>query len=166
MTTSRTFDKTSAPKTIEFQDPDAPVVTALGDQYVVTFHQDTGVSIGSAIYGAILDQNGNVLRAPQSMTAGAFHARGNATYSYGDRFVMVWADDRFGPYQLFARTFDKKLAPLSDMLRLTNTKSITLDPTVAASSDGGLGILYSDQGSGDFQTFFMRLDCKPGFQLK
>jgi hypothetical protein len=166
MTTSRTFGAPSAAQAIAFDDPDSPVVTALGDEYVITFHQDTGLISGASIYGVVVDNKGVVVRAPQSMTANAGHARGNSTYSYGDRFVMVWADDRSGVYQLYAQTFDKKLAPLSAVLRLTNTMSITLDPAVAPSSDGGLGVLYSDQGNGAFQTFFTRLDCKASFQLK
>jgi hypothetical protein len=165
MTTSRTFDKPSAAKSIAFEDPDSPNLTALNDEYVITFHQDTGALIGSAIYGAVVQKNGAV-SVPQSMTTGAAHARGNSTYSYGDRFVMVWADDRTGNYQLYAQTFDKKLSPISQLLRLTNTNSLTLDAALAPSSDGGLGVLYSDQGNGDFQTFFTRLDCTAAFQLK
>ena len=165
MTTSRKLDKSSAPTSVAFDDPDAPVVTALGESYVVTFHQATQI-IGSSIYGVVLDKNGKVTRAPQSMTAGAAHARGNATYSYGDRFVMVWADDRSGVYQLYARTFDAKLSPLTDVLRVTNSMEDALGATVAASSDGGLGVLYSQKLSGNLQTFFTRLDCKASFQLK
>jgi hypothetical protein len=133
--------------------------------YVVTFHQATQI-IGPSIYGVVLDQSGKVVRAPQSMTAGGGHARGNATYSYGDRFVMVWADDRTGVYQLYARTFDNKLSPLTDLLQLTSTMEDAVGPTVAPSSDGGLGVLYSQKLSGNLQTFFTRLDCKAGFQLK
>jgi hypothetical protein len=77
---------------------------------------------------------------------------------------MVWADDRSGVYQLYAQTFDKKLAPISPMLRVTTSNSIALDPVIAPSSDGGLGILYSDKGGGQFQAFFTRLDCTAGFQ--
>lgn len=159
MTTSRSFDLPSTPTVISFEDPDGVVVTAVGDKYVVTFHQYNSVLLGPAIFGVVLDRNGTVELGPLSMTAGAAHARGNATYSYGDRFVMVWADDKDGPYQLYTQTFDLKLAPLSPRLRLTNTKADTLGPAVAASADGGLGVLYSDESTGSRQTFFTRLDC-------
>lgn len=164
MTTSRTLTEPSKPVDLDFQDPDGPVVTALSDEYVVTFHQYGGSVVGPAIYGAVLDQRGKVVRPPVSMTAGAAHARGNSTYSYGDRFVMVWADDRSGAYQIYAQTFDKKLSPIGGVLRLTNTKTLTLGPIVAPAADGGLGVLYSDQGKGDFQAFFTRLDCTAKFQ--
>ena len=166
MTASRALTAPSALTDIAFDDPDGPVLTALGDEYVVTFHQDTGV-IGAAIYGVVVGKDGGVVGSPQSMTAGAAHARGNATYSYGDRFVMVWADDRDGSYQLYAQTFDKKLSPISARLRLTTTMTNTLGPIVAPSSDGGLGVLYTDDGNGTPQAFFTRLDCKPPLaQLK
>ena len=112
-----------------------------------------------------MGKNG-IMRGPQSMTAGAAHARGNATYSYGDRFVMVWADDKDGVYQLYAQTFDKRLAPISQRLRLITTNTVTLGPAIAPAKDGGLGVLYTDQGTGDYQTFFTRLDCKSSFELR
>ncbi|HYP87175.1 MAG TPA: hypothetical protein VEQ59_03465, partial [Polyangiaceae bacterium] len=159
MTASRSLTEPSAPTQIMFDDPDGPVVTPLNGEYVLTFHQDSGV-IGPAIYGVIIGKNGVVLGAPRSMTAGAAHARGNATYSYGDRFVMVWADDREGTYQLYAQTFDQKLSPISGLLRVTSTMSNTLSPIVAASSDGGLGVVYTDDANATQQTFFTRLDCQ------
>lgn len=160
MTASRTLTQPSQPSAIEFTDPDGPVVTALGDKYVVTFHQDNSLLIGPSIFGVVLDRNGNVELGPLSMTAGAQHARGNATYSYGDRFVMVWSDDKDGLYQLYAQTFDKKLAPVSPRLRLTSSSGNALGAHLAAAKDGGLGVLYADDDSGRFQTFFTRLDCR------
>jgi len=165
VTTSRALSQPSAPIAIDFENADGPVVTALDEEYVVTFHQFDGVRYGPAIFGAVVGKNG-VVRAPQSMTAGASHAQGNATYSYGDRFVMVWADDKDGGYQLYAQTFDKRLAPVSQRLRLTTTMTDTLGAALAPSADGGLGVLYSDMNNGKPKTFFMRLDCKAGFELK
>jgi hypothetical protein len=161
MTASRTLEQPSLPSTIDFTYPDGPVVTAVGDKYVVTFHQDDSLVIGPSIFGVVLDRQGTVELGPLSMTAGAQHARGNATYSYGDRFVMVWADDTDGPYQLYAQTFDKKLAPVSPRLRLTSSSGNALGPELAASSDGGVGVLYADDSTGRNQTYFTRLDCLP-----
>lgn len=166
MTASRTLAQPSAPTSIDFTDPDGAVVTAVGDKYVVTFHQDSSLIIGPSIFGVVLDRSGNVEFGPQSMTAGAKHARSNATYSYGDRFVMVWSDDKDGPYQLYAQTFDKKLAPISPRLRLTSSSANALGANLAASADGGLGVLYSDDSSGRFQTYFTRLDCRSAVGLK
>jgi hypothetical protein len=163
MTASRSLEDGSALTDVAFDNPDGPVVTPLNDAYVVTFHQDSGV-IGPAIYGVVIGKNG-VARAPQSMTAGAPHARGNATYSYGNRFVMVWADDREGVYQLYAQTFDQKLSPLTPRQRITNGTTNTLGPILAPASDGGLGVLYTDEGAGTERTFFTRLACQPSLQL-
>ncbi len=165
MTASRTLEAPSTLTNIPFDNADGPVVTALDGEYVVTFHQFDGANYGPSIFGAVV-KNG-VMGVPQSMTTGAAHAQGNATYSYGDRLVMVWADTRDGAYHLFAQTFDKKLAPISTPLRLTTTKTDTLGAAIAPSSfDGGLGVLYTDELNGKPQTFFTRLDCKAGFQLK
>ncbi len=161
MTTSRALEEPSPPVVIPFDDPDGPVVTPLGDGFVLTFHQDTGAFIGPSIYGVLLSESGAVLGNVQSLTAGAPHARGNATFSYGDRFVMVWADDRDGTYQLHAQTFDRKLSPITPRQRLTTTMTNTLGPVVAATADGGLGVLYTDEATGQSQTFFTRLDCQP-----
>ena len=165
MTASRSLDGVSALTNIDFEDADEPVVTALNDEYVVTFHQFDGVSYGPSIFGVAIGKDG-VVRPPQSMTVGAAHAQGNATYSYGDRFVMVWADDKDGSYQLYAQTFDQQLAPLSQRLRLTTTQTDTLGASIAPSADGGLGVLYTDENNGKPKAFFTRLDCKAAFQLK
>lgn len=160
MTTSRALAEPSSPITIPFDDPDGPVVTALEDSFVVTFHQDAGAFIGASIYGVLMSQNGAQLTNVVSLTAGAPHARGNATYSYGDRFVMVWSDDRDGTYQLYSQIFDQKLAPISTRQRLTTTMSNSLAPVVAAASDGGVGVLYTEEAGGESQTLFTRLDCR------
>lgn len=164
MTASRSLEAPSALSRVAFENADAPVVTALDGEYVVTFHQFDGASYGPSIFGAVIKDG--VVSAPQSMTAGAAHAQGNATYSYGDRFVMVWADSKDGNYQLYAQTFDKKLAPLTERIRLTSTTTINHGAALAASSDGGLGVLYTDENNGKPQTFFTRLDCAAAFQLK
>jgi hypothetical protein len=166
MTASRTLEQPSDPRVIDFTDPDGAVVTVVDDKYIVTFHQHGATVIGPAIFGAVLSKSGVVEFGPQSMTAGAKHARSHATFSYGDRFVMVWADDKDGPYQLYAQTFDKKLAPLSPRLRLTTTNADALFPQLAAAFDGGLGVLYTEESNGSRQTFFTRLNCQSAGSLK
>ncbi len=161
MTASRTLTDPSTPLEIPFDDPDGANVTALGDKFAVTFHQHGDV-IGSSIFGVLIGPQGIELM-PRSLTVGR-HARGHATYSYGDRFVMVWADDKDGPYQLYAQTFDARLSPVSPILRVTSTMTDTVGPAIAPASDGAMGVLYTDQGSGKPQTFFTRLDCRAAFQ--
>lgn len=159
MTTSRTLSQPSAPTDIGFDDPNDPVVTALNDGFVVTFHQDSGV-IGPAIYGVLLGKDGATRGFAQSMTAGAAHARTHATFSYGDHFLLVWADDRSGTYQLSAQFFDAKLAPMSSRIPVTTTMSNAFEPTLAAASDGGIGVLFNEESGGRQAVFFTRLDCR------
>ena len=165
VTASRTLDGVSAVSNIDFENAEGPVVTALNDEYVVTFHQFDDTSYGASIYGVTIGKDG-AMRSPQSLTVGAAHARGHATYSYGDRFVMVWADDKDGRFQLYAQSFDQKLAPISQRLRVTTTMTDTLGPQIAPSADGGLGVLYTDESNGKPKAFFTRLDCKAAFELK
>jgi hypothetical protein len=161
LTASRALETPSDVTTIDFENADNPVVAALEKNYVITFHQDSGV-IGPSIFGVVIGPSG-VERGPQSMTVGGAYARSNATYSYGDRFVMVWAE-RVTSYQLYAQVFDANLAPVSARMRVTNTETDTVGPALARSADGGLGILYTD--STESQTYFTKLNCVERFQLK
>jgi hypothetical protein len=163
-TTSLELEEPSPPVTIPFEEPNEPVVTALDDRFVITFHQHAGTSIGPSIYGVSVSQSGALLGTVQSLTAGAPHARGNATLSYGDRFVMVWSDDRDGNYQLYAQTFNRDLSPISTLQRVTQSGSTAWTPFVAASADGGLGVLYKDESPGQSQTLFTKLNCVPPAQ--
>jgi hypothetical protein len=141
------------------------VVTALEDRVRGDLSPIRQRDVRPAIFGVVIGKIAS-MRAPQSMTVGAAHAQGNATYSYGDRFVMVWADDKDGPYQLYAQTFDKKLAPISERLRLTTTMTDTHGAAVAPSADGGLGVLYTDESNGKPQTYFTRLNCKASLRAQ
>jgi hypothetical protein len=159
MTTTRQLEQPSAPLVIDLENAVDPVVTAVGGKFVVTFHQED-VAVGPAIFGVVIGPGG-IERGPLSMTAGGLHARSHATYSYGDRFVMVWADTKDGPYQLYAQTFDAKLAPLSARMRLVSSGTQALSPVLAPAADGGLGVLYEDDGSvGKRAVYFTRLDCR------
>ena len=73
---------------------------------------------------------------------------------------MVWADDRDGTYQLSAQTFDKKLSPISPRIRVTTTMTNAFGPLLAPAADGGVGVLFTDDGNGLQQAFFTRLDCR------
>jgi hypothetical protein len=161
MTASRSLDNPSEVTIIDFRNATAPVVTAVDGKYVVTFHEHTDV-IGPSIFGVVIGPNG-IERGPTSMTVGSRFARSNATYSYGDRFVMAWGEEQ-GKYQLYAQVFDSTLAPRSERFRLTNTSTDTWGPALAPAKDGGLGVLYTDET--EEQVYFTRLDCVERFQLK
>lgn len=155
---SRILEQSGPVIDIPFDDPDRPVVTPLINRFAVTFNQYTGSFIGPSVYGVLVDEKG-LVSPPLPLTSGAAHARGNATFSFGDRLLMVWADDSQGTYQLFAQQFDQKLAPIGARQRVTTTMSNTVDPVVAPAANGSLGILYTDEVSGTKQTFFTQLLC-------
>ena len=160
LTTSRSLDASSSPTTIDFIDPDSPVLTVVNGKYIVTFTQkDSGV--GPSVFGTVLGANGVTEIAPMPVTLGAAHARSHATYSYGDRFVMVWADDFDGFYQLYAQTFDDKLRPLSQRQRLNTGSAPAYGPVLAPASDGSLGVLFTaeNEGPGRRQAYFTSMAC-------
>jgi hypothetical protein len=161
MTASRSLENPSEVTIIDFRNATAPVVTAVDGKYVVTFHEHTDV-IGPSIFGVVIGPNG-IERGPTSMTVGSRYARTNATYSYGDRFVMAWGEEQ-EKYQLYAQVFDSKLAPRSQRFRLTNTATDTWGPALAPAKDGGLGVLYTDET--EEQTYFTRLDCVERFEIQ
>jgi hypothetical protein len=53
----------------------------------------------------------------------------------------------------------KELAPRA---RITKSASDTLDPIAAFGPNGDVGVLFDDDRSGNWQTYFTRLVCKAG----
>ncbi|HMI84441.1 MAG TPA: hypothetical protein VK550_10130, partial [Polyangiaceae bacterium] len=82
-----------------------------------------------------------------------------ALLPFGDRVLLVWADDRDGNegYELYAKMLDRRLEPLGAEMRLTTSPGDSIDPIVAFGPGGDAGILFSDNRAGAPQTFFTRL---------
>jgi len=75
----------------------------------------------SSIYGALVDEAGNVISAERRFTSGATFARSYSLLSLGDRALWSWADDHDGNYELYWQMLDSNLQVLIPRTRLTTT---------------------------------------------
>ncbi|HEY3256505.1 MAG TPA: hypothetical protein VGJ91_21245, partial [Polyangiaceae bacterium] len=138
-----------------------PSLVEVADRFAA-FWESNGDNHGPSIYGAAVDDRGNILRDARPVTSGASHARSFSVISLGDRLVLVWADDHDGNYELYLEILDKDLNLLTPRTRLTFSPSDSLAPVAALGPSGDLGVLYDDWQSGDRQTYFLGMSCIMG----
>ena len=138
-----------------------PAIVYNGDRYVVVFSKRTTVP-GNSIWGATVDENGNIVTPETRLTKGAKHARTVDVLALGDRLLLVWADDHDGNYELYSKMLSPDLKELAPRARITKSASDTLDPIAAFGPNGDVGVLFDDDRSGNWQTYFTRLVCKAG----
>lgn len=128
-------------------------------RFVVTWHVE-GARLGPAIYGAVLDEDGEVLIAPQVLTEPAQFARYHTVLPLGDRLLLLWSEFRQGRYNIRSRELDDKLAPLGASRAVTNFPNNAYAP-VAAFGPNEVGVLFTaedDLGAGG-QVYFTQLSC-------
>lgn len=133
-----------------------PTIVANGPQYVVAWCEDPP---SPTISGAVRDELGQEVVSAKVLTLGNRHARAPALLPFGDRVLLVWADDRDGNdgYELYAKMLDRRLEPIGPEMRLTAARGDSIDPFVAFGPAGDVGILFSDNRAGVPQAFFTRL---------
>jgi hypothetical protein len=137
-----------------------PTIVYSASQYIIAWYEDPPAQ---NIFGAVRDELGQEVVRAKILTQGNRHARGPALLPFGDRVLLVWADDRDGNdgYELYAKTLDRRLEPLGPEERLTSARGDSVDPVMAFGPGGDVGILFSDNRPGTPQTFFTRLGCTP-----
>ncbi|MEO6602216.1 MAG: MopE-related protein [Polyangiaceae bacterium] len=135
-----------------------PGIVYYANHFLVAWQQ-MRKSPGPSIYGALVDENGTVLRAGQPLTTGANFARTFALLSLGDRALMVWADDHDGNYELYQQILDANLNVVSPRQRLTFTPTDSLGPSIAFGPRGDLGVLYDDWLTGTRESYFLSMSC-------
>lgn len=135
-----------------------PSAVWLGDRFVVAWGR-RGVAPGDAIWGATVDEAGNVLRPATQLTSGASFARSHAMLPLGDRVLLVWADDHDGNYELYSKMLSSDLEELSPRERITFDGSDTVGPLAAFGPGGDVGVLFDDRRDGSWQAYFTRLQC-------
>ena len=110
------------------------------------------------------DELGGELVASQPLAKTPGHARYPAILPYGDRALVVWADDRDGNqgYELYAKTFDAKLQTSTPEKRLTNSVGDSIDPVLSFGPSGEVGVLFGDNRTKHDQVYFTHLECVTG----
>jgi hypothetical protein len=133
-----------------------PTIVYSVPNYVIAWHEDPP---GPTIFGAVRGELGQDVVAAKALTQGNRHARSPALLPFGDRVLLVWADDRDdnGGYELYAKSLDRVLEPLGPEMRLTAAAGDSIDAVVSFGPAGDVGILFSDGRAGVPQTFFTRL---------
>jgi len=140
-------------------DVQSPSLVYVGGHFAAFWDRSSGSSFGSSIYGALVDERGNVLSGERAVTSGAKFARSFSAVSLGDRVVLVWADDLDGNYELYSQILDANLNVLVPRLRLTYSSTDTLSPVATLGPSGDLGIIYDDWESGARKTYFLGMRC-------
>lgn len=138
-----------------------PVVVYNGGTYVVAWFDRSASP--TSIWGAVLDEAGQVLVQPQPITdPGPFRSRYPYLRALGDRLLLVYSDDRDqnNGYELYSRMLTDTLAPLTAEMRLTTAPRDSVYPTAAFGPDGNVGIMFrDDREGGDHHIYFTRLGC-------
>jgi len=137
-----------------------PTITWNNDRYIVVWYDKTANPKG--IYGAVVDENGQVLVSPKALTQpGQFRSRYPTIKALGDRVLIVYADDRDqnDGYELYTLMLDQKLNPISQERRVTFAKRDSIYPIAEFGPDGNVGILFRDDRSGEQHVWFTRLGC-------
>jgi hypothetical protein len=139
-------------------DVQEPSVAYVGGRFVVAF-QTYDLGPGDAIEMAVVSEDGIVVKAAAPVTSGANFARTQSLVSLGDRFVLVWADDHDGNYELYSQVMDADLTVLRPRERITFNDADSLWPIATLLPDGGIGILFDDWRTGPRHVYYTRLDC-------
>jgi hypothetical protein len=131
-----------------------------GDRYVLAWATKTETTVGNTIWAMSVDAEGRTIDAPRPITSGASMARSPTVVGLGDRFVLIWADDRFtrGAFELSLQMFDSDLIALDAQQQLTAMGTDNIDP-VGVLGGGSLGILFRSRLFGPWHTFFTTLHC-------
>jgi hypothetical protein len=139
-----------------------PIIVYNQSKFIVAWHDPD--STLKTVYGAVRDELGDQLVAAKPLTQTTRHARLPALLPYGDRALLVWADDRDQNqgYELYAKTLDNKLDTLTPEKRLTNAVGDSIDPTLSFGPNGEVGVLFDDARTMTKQVYFTHLECVTG----
>ena len=131
------------------------------DRYVVAYSKRPDKP-GNAIWGTTIKEDGTLLVKDKKLTTGAKFARTQWLLPLGDRFLLIWADDHDGNYELYSQMMSSELDPISPRERITTDASDTVSPIAVFGPDGDVGVLFYDNRSGTWQAWFTRLMCVAG----
>lgn len=115
---------------------------------------------GNELWAAVFDDRAELVVHPTRLASGASFLRGHSVLSFGDRLLVVWADDTNGNYDLFWQLFSANLAPLGERSVLVSGGADSLRPSLAIAPDGSVGVAFDDYRDGAAQVYFTTLTCE------
>lgn len=136
-----------------------PNIVALTDGFLVTWETTVGTSPGASIFGAIVSEVGTVRVGPIPLTTGANFARTHHTLSFGDRALLVWADDFDGNYEVYGKVIGADLVEIEPRVRLSFSDADSYNPSVALGADGRVALVFDDRRTGAQTPYFLSLGC-------
>jgi hypothetical protein len=137
-----------------------PVVVWNEDRYLVAWFDRSGPT--KAIFGATIDEEGNVLDSGPLSDPGSANSRYPSLLPLGDRALVVFSDDRDGNqgYELYTRMITRELGWLTPEQRVTDAPFDSIYPVATFGPDGDVGVLFrDDRNGGDHHVWFTRLGC-------
>jgi len=138
-----------------------PVIIWNKDRYIIAYSKRPSVP-GDAIWGAVVTEDGTVVMTDKKLTTGASFARTQWLLPLGDRFLLLWADDHDGNYELYSQMMSNDLQIVTPRKRVTNDSSDTVSPMAVFGPEGDVGVLFDDRRTGSWQVYFTRLTCVAG----
>jgi hypothetical protein len=139
-----------------------PIIVFNQSSYLIAWHDPD--SPLKTVYGAVRDELGGEIVAAKPLVKTPAHARYPALLPYGDRALLVWADDRDKNqgYELYAKTLDAKLDTFAPEKRLTTSAGDSIDPVLSFGPSGEVGVLFGDNRTKHKQVYFTHLECVTG----
>jgi hypothetical protein len=138
-----------------------PQVVWNEDRYLISWYDRSGPV--KAIFAATVSEEGEIITPATALTSpGVNRSRHPSLLPLGDRFLVVYADDRDqnNGYELYSRMLSTDLQPLSPEQRLTNAPFDSHSPVATFGPDGNVGILFEDErDNGADHVWFTRLGC-------
>jgi hypothetical protein len=139
-----------------------PIIVFNQSTYIVAWHDPD--SPLKTVYGTVRDELGAEIIPAKPITQTTGHARYPAILPYGDRALLVWADDRDNNkgYELYAKTLDAKLNTFTPEKRITTSVGDSTDPVLSFGPKGEVGVLFADNRTMHKQVYFTHLECVTG----
>jgi hypothetical protein len=161
----RTFDQRLSPMSDPVELTSAsisgvyPTIIWNQSAYVIAFYDSD--SPLRAVYGGVRGESAEQIVSTRPITSSPRHSRYPTMLPYGDRFLLVWSDDKdnnYG-YELYSKMLDNGLRSLTGEGRLTYARGESITPMASFNPDGKVGILFRDDRDGSPQVYFTGMAC-------
>jgi hypothetical protein len=156
-----TFDRQAELIVLGTDNAVAPVAVFSRDRYVVVWEKKTDVP-GDAIWGATLSETGDILQSERRLTTGSAFARAPGVLPLGDRVLLTFSQYENGRFRLYTKMLSSTLEELSAETPIPTGSGDALFATGAFGPNGDVGVIFGDNGDGDWQVYFARLVCGAG----